>query len=81
LLELPRPRAIVLDEFQYFGEDPRELAGVCSELNAAWEQRRPPRALTLVLAGSSVRTLEALDEGGAPLHGRFAWKASLQPFN
>ena len=83
LLELafPRPLAIVLDEFQYLGEDPRELAGVCSELNAAWEQRRPPRALTLVLAGSAVRTLEALDEGGAPLHGRFAWKAGLQPFN
>lgn len=34
-----------------------------------------------MLAGSSVRTLEALDEGGAPLHGRFAWKAALQPFN
>lgn len=34
-----------------------------------------------MLAGSSVRTLEALDEGGAPLHGFFAWKASLQPFN
>ena len=81
LLELTRAQAIVLDEFQYLGEDPRELAGVCSELNAAWEQRRPARALVLVLAGSSVRTLEALDEGGAPLHGRFAWKASLQPFN
>ncbi len=81
LLELSRARAIVLDEFQYLGEDPRELAGVCSEFNAAWEQRRPPRALTFVLAGSSVRTLEALDEGGAPLHGRFAWKAALQPFN
>ena len=81
LLELGRARAIVLDEFQYLGEDPRELAGVCSELNAAWEQRRPPRALTFVLAGSSVRTLEALDEGGAPLHGRFAWKAALRPFN
>ncbi len=81
LLELKRAQAIVLDEFQYLGEDPRELAGVCSELNAAWEQRRPARALALVLAGSSVRTLEALDEGGAPLHGRFAWKAALQPFN
>jgi len=81
LLELNRAKAIVLDEFQYLGEDPKELAGVCSELNAAWEQRRPARALVLVLAGSSVRTLEALDEGGAPLHGRFAWKAALQPFN
>ena len=83
LLELrtPQPLSIVLDEFQYLGEDSRELAAVCSELNAAWEQRRPPRALALILAGSSVRTLEALDEGGAPLHGRFAWKAQLHPFN
>ena len=83
LLELraPDPVAIVLDEFQYLGDDQRELAAVCSELNAAWEQRRPPRALVLVLAGSAVRLLAALDEGAAPLHGRFAWKAELRPFN
>jgi hypothetical protein len=83
LLELRAPEsiAIVLDEFQYLGDDQRELAAVCSELNATWEQRRPPRTLALVLAGSAVRVLAALDEGAAPLHGRFAWKAELRPFN
>src|SRR4051794_12250573 len=28
LLELTRAKAIVLDEFQYLGEDPKELAGI-----------------------------------------------------
>ncbi len=83
LLDLgsPRPLIVVLDEFQYLGDDSRELAGVASELNAAWEQRRPPRALVFVISGSAIRTLEALDAGGAPLHGRFAWKAELRPFS
>jgi AAA+ ATPase superfamily predicted ATPase len=80
-LRAPQPLVVVLDEFQYLGEDPRELAGVASELNAAWEQRRPLRALVFVISGSAIRTLEALDAGGAPLHGRFAWKAELRPFN
>ena len=83
LLELRAPQAlaIILHEFQYLGDDQRELTAVCSELNAAWEQRRPPRTLALVLAGSAVRVLAALDEGAAPLHGRFEWKAELRPFN
>lgn len=83
LLELraPQPLVIVPDEFQYLGEDRRELAAVASELNAAWEQRRPPRSLVMVVAGSEVRVLEALDSGAAPLHGRFSWKGQLCPFN
>jgi uncharacterized protein len=80
-LRAPHPLVIVLDEFQYLGEDSRDLAAVASELNAAWEQRRTPRPLVLALAGSAVRVLEALDSGGAPLHGRFAWKGELRPFN
>ena len=80
-LRAPEPVVIVLDEFQYLGDDPRELAGVASELNAAWEQRRAPRALVFVISGSAIRTLEALDAGGAPLHGRLEWKAELRPFN
>ena len=83
LLELrpKEPIVIVLDEFQYLGEDSKGLAAVTSELNAAWEQRRPPRSLVFVLAGSAIRVLEALDSGGAPLHGRFAWKGELRAFN
>ncbi len=77
----PHPLVIVLDEFQYLGEDSRDLSAVTSELNAAWEQRRAPRPLVLVLSGSAVRVLEALDSGGAPLHGRFVWKGELRPFD
>ncbi len=77
----PARLAIVLDEFQYLGEDARTLSAVASELNAAWERRRPARSLVLVLAGSAVRTMEALAAGAAPLHGRFVWKAHLGPFD
>jgi uncharacterized protein len=83
LLDFRSPQSLVitLDEFQYLGENPRELNAVASELNAAWEMRRPSRPLILVLAGSAVRTLEALNEGGSPLYGRFAWQCRLRPFN
>lgn len=77
----PGPLVITLDEFQYLGQSAAELNAVASELNAAWETRRPPRPLVLVLAGSAVRTLEALNQGGSPLYGRFAWQCRLRPFN
>ncbi|HEX2210460.1 MAG TPA: ATP-binding protein [Longimicrobium sp.] len=77
----PGPLVITLDEFQYLGENAAELKGVASELNAAWETRRAQRPLVLVLAGSAVRTLEALNQGGSPLYGRFAWQCRLRPFN
>ncbi|HET7229794.1 MAG TPA: ATP-binding protein [Longimicrobium sp.] len=80
-LRAPQPLVVVLDEFQYLGETQTALEAVTSELNAAWEQRRESRPLVLVLAGSSVRTLEALDAGSAPLHGRFSWKARLEAFD
>lgn len=77
-----RPLVLVLDEFQYFGEDERDLEVVTSELNAAWEGRGgSKRSLLLVLSGSAVRIMEALDAGAAPLHGRLAWKAQLEPFD
>ncbi|HEX9936958.1 MAG TPA: ATP-binding protein [Longimicrobium sp.] len=80
-LKAPQPLVVVLDEFQYLGENRAALEAVTSELNAAWEQRRDARALVLVISGSSVRTLEALDAGSAPLHGRFSWKARLDAFD
>lgn len=81
-LEADEPLIVVLDEFQYFGEDEQDLVGVTSELNAVWEgPQRPDRPVLLVLSGSATRTLEALDTGGAPLYGRLAWKAQLDPFD
>ncbi len=77
-----QPLIVVLDEFQYLGEDQDDLARVTSELNAVWEgPQRPTRPVLLVLSGSAIRTMEALDTGGAPLHGRLAWKAQLEPFD
>ena len=83
LLEVrnPEPLVVVLDEFQYLGTTPEELGSIASELNAVWEQQRPNRPFLLILSGSAVKTLEALDEGGAPLYGRFTWKAKLEPFD
>jgi len=77
----PDPLIITLDEFQYLGEDVKDLKAVASELNAAWEMRRPVRPLVFVISGSAVRTLESLNSGGSPLYGRFAWQCHLRPFN
>lgn len=77
----PEPLVVTLDEFQYLGESAKDINAVASELNAAWEARRPARALVLVIAGSAVRTLESLSDGGSPLYGRFAWQCRLRPFN
>jgi len=80
-LKTPEPLVVILDEFQYFGADIASLGHVASELNAVWEQRRPPRAFVLVLSGSSISMLESLNTGAAPLYGRFAWHGQLRPFD
>ncbi|MGH9163792.1 MAG: ATP-binding protein [Vicinamibacteraceae bacterium] len=77
----PEPLVVTIDEFQYLGESPRDLTAVASELNAAWEMRRPARPLLFIIAGSAIRTLESLNAGGSPLYGRVAWHARLRPFN
>ncbi|MGH7718541.1 MAG: ATP-binding protein [Gemmatimonadaceae bacterium] len=79
-LKAPEPLVVVLDEFQYLADDEAGVAAVASELNAAWERRRTPRPLLLVLSGSAVGTMEALAAGGGPLYGRFAWQHRLRPF-
>lgn len=80
-LRSPEPLVVVLDEFQYLARTPEDLGSIASELNAVWEQQRPNRPFVLILSGSAVKTLEALDAGGAPLYGRFTWKAKLEPFD
>jgi uncharacterized protein len=80
-LKAPEPLIVVLDEFQYLADDADGVATVASELNAAWERRRPPRPLLLILSGSAVGVMEALAAGGGPLYGRLAWQHRLQPFN
>ena len=79
-LRAPDPFVVVLDEFQYLGDGDAGAAEVASELNAAWERRRPERPFLMVLSGSAVGTMEALAGGGGPLYGRFSWHGRLRPF-
>ncbi len=75
------PHVIVIDEFSYLAEGTAGLSAVASELNAAWERRRSPRSLLVVLAGSAVSTMEALAGGGSPLYGRFHAQLRLNAFD
>ena len=82
LLELraPQPLVVVLDEFQYLGDDQAGAVEVASELNAVWEAPRRERSFLMVLSGSAVGTMGALASGGGPLYGRFQWQGKLRPF-
>ncbi len=77
-----RPLIIVLDEFQYLASTDNGLREVASELNAIWESDlRRTGNLLLVLSGSAVHTLRALESGGSPLFGRLDWRRRLTAFD
>jgi uncharacterized protein len=80
-IRTPEPIVVVLDEFQYLGTEVADLGAIASELNAVWEQRRPSRPFVLVLSGSAIKALEALNAGGAPLYGRFNAIIEIKPFD
>lgn len=80
-LKAPEPIVVVLDEFQHLGAEVADLGSIASELNAVWEQRRPSRSFVLVLSGSAIKALEALNAGGAPLYGRFNAIVDIKPFD
>jgi AAA+ ATPase superfamily predicted ATPase len=81
-LAAERSIVVVLDEFQYLASGDEGMREVASELNAVWEGRlQRTGGLLLVLAGSEIRTLEALKSGGSPLYGRLDWSTRLYPFD
>jgi len=74
----PLPLIVILDEFQYLmGPE----AGVVSQLNAVWDREVVGRNLTVILCGSEVSTMAALEAGDSPLYGRINWRARLRPFD
>ena len=76
------PIVIILDEFQYLAAGDDGLREVASELNAVWESEIPRRAgVLVVLCGSAVRTLAALEQGGSPLYGRLDASLAVTPFD
>ena len=73
------PLVVVLDEFGYLTAADKTLPSI---LQAVWDTREARRShLKLILCGSELTSLSAIDDYGKPLHGRFDWVEIYKPLD
>jgi AAA+ ATPase superfamily predicted ATPase len=71
-------QVFILDEFQYLLGHKDD---VVSQLTAIWDREMGDSSMLLVLCGSEVSTMEALQARDSPLFGRLSWSSRLRPFD